>query len=269
MKKLLSRTKIRNKREENMVKTRLNNINKKNILEKLKSTWDIKKRYWYPLEKCVRNDVISFDSEYINKSAKISFIKSILEEHDVVKLYEFREHGLAYEIDNISDYTLWQSDDYFMCNEGFWFDDTMSWIIYKSHEDSITFGGEWIRSKLKEEWKDWYKNLRSDTKNRTDNFIVCFCKEESYDLILEADFCVDPIWCGKCGCNLNLNDIPLSEELKHELMNWVDGYSKTVLDESEYIYEVSQKHNKNGLELLEKVQKELGDKYTISYISSE
>ncbi|KZL88646.1 hypothetical protein [Clostridium magnum] len=159
-----------------MIKNKLNNIKKTYILEKLKSTWDIEKRYWYPLEKCTRDDVISFDSEYINKSVKISFIKSILEEHGVVKLYEFREHGLAYEIDNISDYTLWQSDDYFMYNEGFWFDDTM---------------------------------------------------------------------------------------------NWIDDYSKTVLDESEYIYEVSQKHNKNGLELLKKVQKELGDKYTISYISSD
>lgn len=252
-----------------MIKTTLSNIKKKGILGKLKSIWDIRKTYWYPLEKCARNDLISFDSEYINKLEKISFIKSILEEHNIVKLYEFREHGLAYEIDNISDYTLWQSDDYFIYNEGFWFDDTMNWIIYKSHEDSITFGGEWIRSKLKEEWKDWYKNLKLDTKNETENFIVCFCKEESYDLILEADFCTDPIWCGKCGCNLNLDDIPLSEELKDELMNWVNDYSKTVVDESEYIYEISQKHNKNGLKLLEKVQKELDDKYTISYISSD
>lgn len=252
-----------------MTKTSLNNIKKKDILEKLKSLWDIKKYYWYPLEKCLRNDVISFDTEYINNPVKIGFIKSILEEHDVVKLYEFREHGLAYEIDNISNYTLWQSDDYFMYNEGFWFDDTMSWIIYKSHEDSITFGGEWIRSRLKEEWKDWYKNLKFDSKNRFENFVLCSCKEDSYDLILQADFYTNPIWCRKCGCNLNLRDIPLSEGLKHELMSWVDDYSKSVLEESEHIHEISQRHNKNGVQLLEKVHKEIGDKYTISYISSE
>lgn len=249
------------------MKNTLNNITKKDILEKLKSTWDIKKQYWYPLEKCRRDDVISFDSDYINKETKISLIKSILKENGVVKLYEFRERGLAYEIDNISNYSLWQSDDYFMYNEGFWVDDTMNWIIYKSHEESITFGGGWLISKLKDEWKDWGKNLKWDTKNKSINFVKCLCKEESYNLILEADFYIDPIWCEKCGCNLNLNDIPLSEGLKHELMNWVNDYSKTVLDEREHIHEISQNHNKNGMELLEKVQKELGDRYTIYYVS--
>lgn len=93
----------------------------------------------------------------------------------------------------------------------------------------------------------------------------CFCKEESYDLVLEADFGADPIWCRKCGCNLNLDEVPLTQELKDELMSWVRVYSNSVLDETEYIYEVSHQHNKNGMKLLEKIQSELGDKYTISY----
>jgi len=93
----------------------------------------------------------------------------------------------------------------------------------------------------------------------------CFCKEENYDLMLEADFGADPIWCRKCGCNLNLDEVPLTQELKDELMSWVQIYSKSVLDESEYILEVSHQHNKKGIELLDKVQKELGDKYTVSY----
>ena len=94
--------------------------------------------------------------------------------------------------------------------------------------------------------------------------LECFCKEESYDLMLEADYGADPIWCKKCGCNLNIDDIPLSRELKKELVNWVQNYCKSVIDESEYIYETSHQHNINGLKLLDKVQKELGDKYKIS-----
>lgn len=96
----------------------------------------------------------------------------------------------------------------------------------------------------------------------------CFCKEESYDLVVEADFGADPIWCGKCGCNLNLEEIPLTEKLKDELMSWVQAYSKSVIDESEYIYEVTHQHNKDGIKLAEKVKSELGDKYTISYKAS-
>lgn len=96
----------------------------------------------------------------------------------------------------------------------------------------------------------------------------CSCKEKSYDLVLEADFGADPIWCKKCGYNLDIDDAPFSYELKKELDIWVQNYSETVLDESEYVYEVSQKHNEIGLKLLEKAQKELCDKYSISYKSS-
>ncbi|MGV8981142.1 hypothetical protein [Clostridium sp.] len=93
----------------------------------------------------------------------------------------------------------------------------------------------------------------------------CFCNQKNYDLILEANYGADPIWCRKCGCNLDLDIFPLSQELIKELVNWVKNYSNLVLDESEYIYEVSKQHNKEGLKLLEKVQKELGAKYTITY----
>ena len=94
---------------------------------------------------------------------------------------------------------------------------------------------------------------------------ICECKEQSYDLILEADYGADAIWCKNCGWNLDIYYIPLSQELKKELEDWVGTYSNSVLDESEYIYEVSQKHNTNGLKLLEKVKKELSIKYTVSY----
>jgi hypothetical protein len=47
----------------------------------------------------------------------------------------------------------------------------------------------------------------------------CLCEEESYDLILEADIGADPVWCKKCGCNLDIDEIPISQELKDELVN--------------------------------------------------
>ena len=37
----------------------------------------------------------------------------------------------------------------------------------------------------------------------------CFCKEQSYNLMIEADVCADAIWCSKCGCNLDIDDVPL------------------------------------------------------------
>ncbi|WP_165878604.1 hypothetical protein [Natranaerovirga pectinivora] len=36
----------------------------------LNKVWDITKQYWYPLFECTREDLISFDSNYIMKSKK-------------------------------------------------------------------------------------------------------------------------------------------------------------------------------------------------------
>lgn len=35
----------------------------------------------------------------------------------------------------------------------------MDWIIYESHEGSITFGGEWLVKELKSIWTDWKDNM--------------------------------------------------------------------------------------------------------------
>jgi hypothetical protein len=34
-----------------------------------------------------------------------------------------------------------------------------------------------------------------------------------FDLKLEADFSPDPLWCKKCGCNLDIDEFPLSNEI--------------------------------------------------------
>ena len=143
----------------------LNENIKSDISKKLKVIWDIAEHYWYPLASCKRDDLIAFDSRYINNSEKIKYIKGILIDNGVEKLFEYIEDGVAYEIDSIASYEFWNSDDYFWNNEGFWFDDSMKWIIYISHEETITFGGDMFISKMKKEWNDWNKNLKWDNKN--------------------------------------------------------------------------------------------------------
>lgn len=98
----------------------------------------------------------------------------------------------------------------------------------------------------------------------------CFCKEESFNLKLEADFIPDPIWCNKCGCNLDTNDIPLSNELKSEIRLWLHNYSKLLNVEikSENYFKLHQQHNNQGLQLAKKIQSELGDKYSVEYYPS-
>jgi hypothetical protein len=128
--------------------------------------WGIGKHYWYPLTKSKRDDLISLDSKYVITSQKLLDVKEILLHFGVEQLYEFRENGLAYRIDNLEEYDFWDSDDYFWNNEGFWFDDNMNFIIYLSHEETITLGGEVILKEIKSKWQEWGKNLKWDIKNK-------------------------------------------------------------------------------------------------------
>lgn len=98
----------------------------------------------------------------------------------------------------------------------------------------------------------------------------CFCKEESFDLKLEADFVPDPLWCNKCGCNLDTDDLLLSNEVKADIRLWLNNYENLLHDEKipDNYTKLHDQHNDQGLKLAKIIQEELGDKYTIEYHSS-
>lgn len=149
-----------------MDKIIFDDADKVNIRERLSNIWGINQPYWYLLYSCHRDDVIAFDLNYVTISEKLKDVKMWLLEQGVSEMCEFRENGLDYEINDIKDYSFWDSDDYFWNNECYWFDYTMDWIIYLSHEQTITFGGDAMIKRLKIEWHDWSKHLKWDTKNK-------------------------------------------------------------------------------------------------------
>jgi hypothetical protein len=124
--------------------------------KKLKSIWDIEEHYWYPLNDCKREDVIAFNSEYIEDiESKVSDIQNILVEQNIYQILEMHEDRTVYVIESKS---LDPSYDG-LYGEMFWFNENMDWIIYASHEGSITFGGRELISSLKRKWLDWESNL--------------------------------------------------------------------------------------------------------------
>ncbi|GAA1382984.1 hypothetical protein [Peribacillus frigoritolerans] len=89
----------------------------------------------------------------------------------------------------------------------------------------------------------------------------CFCEQkETYELKVEGDIGADPIWCNKCGCNLDIGLI--SNTLTNELIEW---------DEDKLLpngIELEEEHNKQGLTLTDKIKKELEGKYRIKFSPS-
>ena len=100
---------------------------------------------------------------------------------------------------------------------------------------------------------------------------LCKCNE-TYNLKVEADIGADAIWCKKCYCNFDIEYVPISIKLKAELMEWILKYGKWIDWKNDGIFpsgvELEETHNKEGLILTEKVQKELVGKYKITFSPS-
>lgn len=101
----------------------------------------------------------------------------------------------------------------------------------------------------------------------------CFCEQkETYELKVESDVGADPIWCNQCGCNFDIEDIPISNELIRELIEWVNMYGEWIDWDKDKLLpngiELEEEHNKNGLNLTEKIKKELEGKYRIKFSHS-
>lgn len=117
----------------------------KSIRKKLNNRWKLQKDYWYPLtiEKPVNAE--AFQDAYFKKEVGAENLRRILDQYKVEKVYELREDGLDYEFE------LSVFEPYYNGAEGFWCDDKFDWIIYASHESSITVGG-WLLDEIKKIW---------------------------------------------------------------------------------------------------------------------
>ena len=65
--------------------------------------------------------------------------------------------------------------------------------------------------------------------------------------------------CNVCGWNLDMDDFPLTDNLKDDLYQWTEQYKKIPING----------HNTIGLNLTEKVKEELGSNYRIVFISDK
>ncbi|WP_413381766.1 hypothetical protein [Alkalihalobacillus sp. 1P02AB] len=100
--------------------------------------------------------------------------------------------------------------------------------------------------------------------------IDCFCGLNQLEEIkIEADIGAEPIWCQKCGANLELAGVPLSPSLKNKLNEWVLSYGKWIDWEQDKLkpngMKMEDEHNKIGESLTVKVKEELQDVLNVSF----
>lgn len=101
----------------------------------------------------------------------------------------------------------------------------------------------------------------------------CCCRSGvTSELKIEGDIGADPVWCSICGCNLNIEDVPISKKLANELSSWVITFGKWIDRDKGTLLsngiELEEEFNRLGIALTKKVKQELVDQYIIHYSPS-
>lgn len=105
------------------------------------------------------------------------------------------------------------------------------------------------------------------------NHIYCNCEQQAcYVVKVEADVGADPLWCQRCGYNLDIDQFTLSMELKKELMKWAQKYGEWIDWNADKFVENrvkrEEEHNTQGEILTERVKVELGGAYRVVFLPS-
>jgi len=107
------------------------------LWKRVEARWGTRGSYFYPLAESTDPSLIAFDATAFYRHLPPASLQNILRAQGTSRLFELREYG-----DNNYQLSVDAWDPYYgVWGEGFWFTDTLDWIMYASHEDSVTTGG--------------------------------------------------------------------------------------------------------------------------------
>lgn len=140
----------------------LSEVERTLLWEDLRERWGISD-FWYPLTEPKPPETEAFMEDYFAAEVGIETLKAILSAHEIERVFELREfdHSPEYQLD-IEGF----NPAYTINGEGYWFSADMDWVIYASHENSITIAGEWLLTEIKEIWPGWEERRWLDWKER-------------------------------------------------------------------------------------------------------
>lgn len=120
----------------------------KEIWSRLRTRWEIREHYWFPLAECRLPDVVAFKTKAFDEAVSYGKLQGILRNRRIERIWELREYGPEYEEG------LGLFEPYYNGAEGYWSSGDLDWIIYDSHESSVTVGG-WLLQDVQAIWPLW------------------------------------------------------------------------------------------------------------------
>jgi hypothetical protein len=111
------------------------------LWDELREAWSIGSGYWFPLKEGVMPpNLLAFHTDYFQSINGQRILRDALGRHGVSTVFLFHEFGDPhYEVElGIFDPGYRDGGEQFSTAEN------AEWVVYASHESSITIGGEWL-----------------------------------------------------------------------------------------------------------------------------
>ena len=126
----------------------------KSLWDQLEERWQVTGGYWYPEEliEAVPPQVAVFAANAFEDEVPPEVLRDILAQRGIERvftLFEFAGEN-EYEIDVSLLVASYGSSGELYCTSR-----AMDWLIYASHENAITFAGEWLIEAVQAAWENW------------------------------------------------------------------------------------------------------------------
>lgn len=129
------------------------------IAKRISRRWGFEatERCWWPLQsgypEQMPSDVLALQERHFYTDLGVDAMRGILRTRGITWLFKLGEHHWSpeYEVD------LELCD--FRGVEAIWTSRSYDWLVYISHESSITFAGEWLVAAVKQAWPGWERRI--------------------------------------------------------------------------------------------------------------
>ena len=131
------------------------------LRERLLTRWEVGKDRWPPLGSPVSSDLLYLEGALEDEVA--AQLTALLQQKAAGTIYVFDT------VEGIFSSFIGQIFPDLAQDDTYWFDERMEWIIYKSHHNTITFGGDWLIKNVRDifrETPEWICHLRANQQNK-------------------------------------------------------------------------------------------------------
>ena len=119
----------------------------------VEQAWGVERHQrWYPLRGRRPAHVEAFEDRHLLEAVSVERFRALLADRGVERVWDLREDGPARERDVSTfapRYDWWET----VASSS-----RPDWIVYASHESSITVGG-WLLDAVKREWPEWHRHV--------------------------------------------------------------------------------------------------------------